>query len=87
MEYGPSRTCQYIGPDQDPLTSWPIKMCGQKSIEGKSYCAEHYHVRYKMGSSATGAKKLEKLIEKELADLELQQLIAEQEMDKEEVNV
>jgi hypothetical protein len=42
---------------------------------------------YKKGSSATGAKKMEKLIEKELADLELNRLIAEQEADMEDVNV
>jgi hypothetical protein len=42
---------------------------------------------YKKGSSATGAKKMEKLIEKELADLELSRLIAEQEADAEDVNV
>ena len=58
-------------------------MCGQKSIEGKSYCAEHYHVMYRKGSSNTGAKKMEKLIDKELAELELQKLIAEQEADQE----
>jgi hypothetical protein len=38
---------------------------------------------YKKGSSNTGAKKMEKLIDKELADLELQKLIAEQESDME----
>jgi hypothetical protein len=54
---------------------------------GKSYCADHYHKIYKKGSSATGAKKMEKLIERELADLELQQLIVEQEADMEDVNV
>lgn len=75
----PSRTCQYIGPDQDPLTNWPIQMCGQKSIEGKSYCAEHYHVMYKKGSSNTGARKMEKLIEHELAELKRQQEIEEME--------
>jgi hypothetical protein len=42
---------------------------------------------YKKGSSATGAKKMEKLIERELADLELSRLIAEQEADMEDVNV
>jgi hypothetical protein len=52
-------------------------MCGQKSIEGKSYCAEHYHQMYKKGSSNTGARKMEKLIEKELAELKLQQEIEE----------
>ena len=84
MELGPSRTCEYIGSEQK---EWPYVFCGQKSITGKSYCAEHYHQMYKKGSSATGAKKMEKLINKELADLELQQLIAEQEADQEEVNV
>jgi hypothetical protein len=73
---GPIPECQYIGAEQK---DWPYTMCGQKSISGKSYCAEHYHVMYKKGSSNTGARKLEKLIEKELADLELMKLIAEQE--------
>jgi hypothetical protein len=54
-------------------------MCGQKSIEGKSYCAEHYHVMYKKGSSNTGARKMEKLIEHELAELKRQQEIEEME--------
>jgi hypothetical protein len=81
---GPAKTCQWIGAEQK---EWPYTFCGQKSIEGKSYCAEHYHKMYKKGSSATGAKKMEKLIEKELAELELHQLIAEQEADQEEVNV
>ncbi len=84
LELGPSRTCEWIGPEQK---EYPFKMCGQKSIAGKSYCADHYHRMYKKGSSATGAKKMEKLIEKELADLELSRLIAEQEADVEEVNV
>jgi hypothetical protein len=34
---------------------------------------------YKKGSSNTGAKKMEKLIEKELAELKLQQEIEEME--------
>jgi hypothetical protein len=77
---GPARTCQYIGAEQK---EWPYTFCGQKSITGKSYCAEHYHVMYRKGSSNTGAKKMEKLIDKELADLELQKLIAEQDSDME----
>lgn len=87
MELGPSRTCEWIGADQDPARQWPIKLCGLKSLEGKSYCVDHYHRVYKKGSSATGAKKMEKLIEKELADVELSRLIAEQEADMEDVNV
>ena len=84
IELGASRTCEWIGPEQK---EYPFTMCGQKSITGKSYCVEHYHRMYKKGSSATGAKKMEKLIEKELADLELSRLIAEQEADREEVDV
>lgn len=75
---GPIKECQFIGSEQ---REWPFTMCGQKSIVGKSYCAEHYHVMYKKGSSNTGARKMEKLIEKELAELELMKLIAEQEND------
>ena len=71
---GSAHECQYIGSEQ---TKWPYKMCGQKSIAGKSYCAEHYHQMYKKGSSNTGARKMEKLIEKELAELKLQQEIEE----------
>jgi hypothetical protein len=42
---------------------------------------------YKKGSSNTGARKMEKLINKELADLELNKLIAEQEADVEKAYV
>jgi hypothetical protein len=73
---GPIPECQYIGAEQK---DWPYTMCGQKSVPGKSYCAEHYHVMYKKGSSNTGARKMEKLIETELAELKLQQQIAEME--------
>jgi hypothetical protein len=71
---GSAHECQYIGSEQ---TKWPYKMCGQKSIAGKSYCAEHYHQMYKKGSSNTGAKKMEKLIDKELSELKRQQEIEE----------
>jgi hypothetical protein len=87
MITGPSKTCTWIGPDQDPLIHHPIHYCGQKSIDGFSYCAEHYHRVYKKGSSNTGKAKLSKMIDKELAELELQKLIAEQEADLEDLNV
>ena len=87
MEGAPIKECQYLGPEQDPMKHWPVHYCGQKSIEGFSYCAEHYHRVYKKGSSNTGGGKLSKMIDKELADLELQKLIAEQESDMEDVNV
>ena len=71
---GPIPECQYIGAEQK---DWPYTMCGQKSIAGKSDCAEHYHVMYKNGSSNTGAKKMSMLVEKELAELKRQQEIEE----------
>jgi hypothetical protein len=75
---GPIKECQFIGAEQ---TEWPYTFCGQKSIAGKSYCAEHYHQMYKKDSANVGKAKLAKMIDKELADLELQKLIAEQEQE------
>ena len=85
MEWRPT-TCQWIGPDQDPLTDWPIKYCGDKLMPGKSYCREHYHKMYISGSAISGKRK-QKQLEAEIKELELQQLIAEQEKDLEESNV
>ncbi len=59
--------CQYIGPEQDPHKG-PLRYCGAKTIEGRSYCHEHYYVVYKKGTSVNGRKK-EKEIEKEIAEL------------------
>jgi len=78
--------CQYLGPDQDPRVKWPMTPCGKPALDGKSYCAEHYPMMYKIGSSTSGKRK-SKAIEREIkeleAGLELQTLIAEQEQDKE----
>ncbi len=70
--------CQYIGPDQDPLKHHPIKYCGAQSLEGKSYCGDHYWVVYRKGS-ATAGRRQEKEIEKEIEQLKLQQEIEEME--------
>lgn len=70
--------CQYIGPDQDPLRHNPIKYCGARTIEGKSYCGDHYYVVYKKGS-ATAGRRREKEIETEIAELKQQQEIEEME--------
>ena len=74
MNDGPISECQYIGSEQK---EWPYTFCGQKSVEGRSYCAEHYHQMYQKGSANKGSRKMEKLVEKELAELKLQQEIAE----------
>jgi len=81
--------CTYLGPEFD-ARKWdyfnkPTPYCGCETLAGKSYCHEHYYVVYKKGSS--NLRNNTKAIEKEIADIELQKLIAEQEADMEEVNV
>jgi len=72
--------CQYLGPEFDART-WdyfnkPTPFCGCKTLTGKSYCAEHYHVVYRKGTTVN-AKRKEKEIEQEIADLKRQQEIEE----------
>ena len=67
--------CQYIGKDQDPRKG-PVTYCGVNTIEGKSYCHEHYYVIYQRGSAPSGKKK-EKAIDAELEQLKRQQEIDE----------
>ena len=62
MVDAPSRTCTWIGPDQDPVKHWPIHYCGVPSVPGKSYCTEHYHRVYIGGTALTGKKKLKALL-------------------------
>ena len=79
--------CTYLGPDFDPRThnyfKSPTPYCGCQTLEGKSYCADHYYVVYKKGSS--NLKNNTKAIEKEIADIELKRLIAQQEADEGEL--
>ena len=79
--------CTYLGPEYDSLT-WdytkaPTPYCGCQTLEGKSYCADHYYVVYKKGSS--NLKNNTRAIEKEIADIELKRLIAQQEADEGEL--
>jgi hypothetical protein len=79
--------CTYLGPEYDSLT-WdyhnnPTPYCGCQTLEGKSYCSDHYYVVYKKGSS--NLKNNSKAIEKEIADIELKRLIAQQEADEGEL--
>lgn len=69
--------CQYIGPEQDPRRG-PVTYCGQRTIEGKSYCHEHYYVVYKKGTAIAGKKK-ERAIDAEIEELKRQQEIDEME--------
>ena len=75
--------CTYLGPEFDPRThnyvKEPVPYCGCQTLEGKSYCHEHYYVVYKKGSS--NLKNNTKAIEKEIQEIELAKLIAEQEED------
>lgn len=70
--------CQYIGPEQDPLRDWPIKYCGHKTIEGQSYCGDHYWKIYRKGS-ATAGRKREKEVDAEIAELKRLQELEEAE--------
>lgn len=68
--------CQYLGPGYDPRT-WnyseaPTPYCGKPTIEGKSYCGEHYWTIYQKGSAVAGRRK-EKEIDREIAELKRQQ--------------
>ena len=67
--------CQYIGPEQDPRKG-PVTYCGKKTLTGKAYCEEHYHVVYRKGTTVNGKRK-EKEIEKEIEELKRQQEIEE----------
>ena len=79
--------CTYLGPEFDPRThnymESPTPYCGCQTLEGKSYCADHYYVVYKKGSS--NLKNNTKAIEAEIAEIELKRLIAEQEADEGEL--
>jgi len=69
--------CQYLGPEYDPRTHrGETPYCGAKTVEGKSYCHEHYYVIYQKGSAPSGRKK-EKEIDQELEALKRQQEIDE----------
>lgn len=61
--------CQWVGPDQDPITSYPMEYCGAPVVEGKSYCHDHYFRVYQKGTSING-KRASKMIERELNDLQ-----------------
>lgn len=78
MEGAPSKECQYLGPDQDPLRDWPVKYCCRPSFPGKSYCEDHVWIVYNRGSSVGNKRKI-KEIEKELAEVKRLQEIAEYE--------
>jgi hypothetical protein len=80
-------TCTYLGPEFDPrrhnYVKEPVPFCGCQTLEGKAYCSDHYYVVYKKGSS--NLKNNTRAIEKEIADIELKRLIAQQEADEGEL--
>ena len=72
--------CQYLGPEYDPRKhKGATPYCGKPTVEGKSYCHEHYYVVYQKGTSVNGRRR-EKAVEKEIEELRKQQ---EMEMDYE----
>jgi len=64
--------CTYIGPEQDPRKA-PVTYCGKPTLQGKSYCLEHYPVVYMVGSSVNRKRVNAKIIEDELAKLMAEQ--------------
>lgn len=68
--------CMWIGPEQDPRKG-PIHYCGQTTLEGKSYCHEHYWRVYARGTAIAGRRK-----EREI-DREIEELKAAQELELE----
>lgn len=70
--------CQWVGPDQDPQKNYPMQYCGATTVEGKNYCHEHYFRVYQKGTSING-KRMTKVIEKEIEEIENLREIAEME--------
>lgn len=68
--------CQYLGPEQDPYRSWPVKYCGAEVVAGKNYCHDHYYVVYKKGTAINGRRR-EKELDREIAELKRRQEIEE----------
>lgn len=69
---GPSSTCTYLGPEQDPRKG-PVHYCGQPSVQGKSYCVHHYPVVYMVGTSVNRKRAHAKALDQELAKLAAEQ--------------
>ena len=67
--------CQYIGPEQDPHKA-PLVYCGCQTLQGKSYCGDHYWRVYQRGTAIAGRRN-EKAIDHEIAALKKQQEIDE----------
>lgn len=61
-------TCQFIGPEQDPIRDYPVMMCGCKTLSGKAYCGEHYWRVYEKGSAVNG-RRAEKSLEAEIEEV------------------
>ena len=69
--------CQYLGPEYEPRRHrGPTPFCGAETIQGKSYCGDHYYVVYKKGTAVNG-KKREKAVDQEIAELKRQQELEE----------
>lgn len=69
--------CQYLGPEYEPRThKGATPYCGAKTIEGKSYCHDHYYVVYQKGTAVAGRRR-EKAVEKEIAELKRAQELEE----------
>jgi hypothetical protein len=54
------RECQWMGPNQDPQQG-SIHMCGEATVLGRSYCADHVWQVYQKGSSAGTKRKIKEM--------------------------
>jgi hypothetical protein len=69
-ELPPSRTCTWVGPEQDPRRA-PLNYCGEESVTGRSYCAEHVWKVYRKGTGqgkevAKLGKEIDRLLAKQV---------------------
>lgn len=61
-------SCQWMGPDQDPLRDH-VRHCGHSVLwPGRSYCEQHVWLVYQRGT-AIGQNRKNQTIERELAEL------------------
>ena len=68
MEWTP-KTCQWIGPDKDPVRDTDLFTCLSAVMPGKSYCAEHYSKVYMGGTALRRKRQNKKELEAELAKI------------------
>ena len=70
-----AKTCQWVGPEQDPQRNYPLDYCGKPNLNGKNYCHEHYFRVYDKGTSVNG-RRASKAIQKEIEEIQAAEELA-----------